>query len=320
MRLEPFGPLRVPDIGVRITHMENYLSRVASALSASSTRASVTQVTEQSGTAQDATTGGSSGSSGGSISESQITWDADDGHNHDGDELGRAITLTGDVSGTNLADTVDKLKGVPLSGAPAAGDANRFIKYDNGLVQFVYSTVAIAGDVSGTNEASVVDKLKGKALPAAPGASQDRQSLRWNNGTPAYEFARFSTLNLLGSWTKADISTLGAADAEIDNSFSNAATKTIANPMPADGAITTLSVILSGDVGGAGVSVTFTLYNNGVATAITGAVTGAAGTEDGFTTVFTPVTFSQGNRITVKAKIVGAVAAVQAVVTVWGYF
>ena len=65
----------------------------------------------------------------GEIVEAQVTWDADGGHNHDG-TVSRAITISGDASGTNLATTVTKLFNLTIA-TPAAGDDAQFLRYNH---------------------------------------------------------------------------------------------------------------------------------------------------------------------------------------------
>lgn len=180
------------------------------------------------------------------------------------------------------------------------------------------NAITLAGDVSGLNTATTVDKIKNAALPATPGASQSAQVLRWNNGTPAYEFSRFTNICPLGAWVRPDISTLAAADGDIDNAWAGVAGVVIANPMPVAGGLIALSVKLTGDVGAAGNNLIVTVYKNGVATALAATVTGGAGTEDEALATDL-ITFSQGDDIKVQARIVGAPAAVRAVAVVWGY-
>lgn len=181
------------------------------------------------------------------------------------------------------------------------------------------TAVPMSGDVTGNNQGSTVAKIQGGAITAA-GAGNDKQFIRWNNGGLTYEYAFASTLSLLGNWCRPDISTLGGADAEIENAGSTAPTKTIAHVMPVAGQLTALSVRLSGDVGAAGSDLIVTVYKNGIATTLTLTITGAAGTEDKGQATVTPVTFAAGDLVTVQAKKNGAPAAVQAVVAVWGTF
>lgn len=181
------------------------------------------------------------------------------------------------------------------------------------------TAVPMAGDASGTNQSVTVAKIQGRPIPAA-GVGNDKQFIRWNNGGLTYEYAFASTLSLLGNWCRPDISTLGGADAEIENAGSTAPTKTIAHVMPVAGQLIALSVRLSGDVGAAGNDLIVTVYKNGVATTLTLTIAGAAGTEDKGQGAVTPVTFVAGDLITVQGKKNGAPAAVQAVVAVWGTF
>lgn len=125
-------------------------------------------------------------------------------------------------------------------------------------------------------------------------------------------------LGVIGVWTRTDISTLGAADVELNNIFAGSAAVTIANPMPIAGRLRALSVKTSGDVGAAGNDLVVTVYKNGVATALTATITGGAGTENEVTTTVTPISYAAGDDITVYAKETGAAAAVQAVAVVWG--
>ena len=165
----------------------------------------------------------------------------------------------------------------------------------------------------------MVAQIEGVAI-AAPGAGNDNQFIRYQNTGPAFVYASASTLTLLGAWGKADISTLGAGDAEIDNAFSTAVTRTIADTMPLAGFLRALSVRLSADVGAAGNDLVVTVYKNGSATALTVSVVGAAGTEQSAQAAVTPIAFAAGDTVTVQAKKNGAPAAVQAVVQVWGFF
>jgi hypothetical protein len=128
-------------------------------------------------------------------------------------------------------------------------------------------------------------------------------------------------LTLLGAWTSADISALGAVDVELLNCF--AGDTALSVPMPRIGAISAIAIQLSGDVdggAGAGNDFTATVYKNGIATTILRVVAGGAGTENEGTADLTPVTFAVDDNLTVFAKETGACAAVRASVTVWGYF
>lgn len=258
-----------------------------------------------------------SSAQGTSIDESDVTFEPASGHTHDGVNS-RLITLLGDVTGTNDATLVEKIRGTPIP-APVAGDDLKFIQYVNGSVAFAYSFVTLAGDVTGPNNASVVERLRGKNLPA-PVAGNDQQAIYYNHGGPAFAYANFSALAMLGAWTQPLLTSLTGSDAEIDNSAAASPGTQVANVMPKAGALAALSVKLTGDVGGVGDDATFTVYKNGVATTITGTITGGAGTEDEFTNTFTPVAFAAGDDLTVQAKTAGSPAAVRAVALVWGFF
>ena len=231
---------------------------------------------------------------------------------------GGSDTLSGDVTGPATTNVVEQIQETPIP-APVAGSDAKFVKYDLATLAFLYAYVTMAGDVTGTNPTTTVEKIRGKNVPL-PGATEDKQALYYNNGGSAFAYARFSALTVLGAWTQVLISALGVADAEINNAWAGSATVLLANPMPKAGALVALSVKLTGDVGAAGNDLVVTVYKGGVATAVTGTISGGAGTEDEFTGTFTPVAFAAGDDITVQAKRVGTPGAVQAVVTVWGFF
>jgi hypothetical protein len=87
----------------------------------------------------------------GPIPEDQVIFDAAGGHDHSAGNS-TAVPMSGDVTGTNQAAVVVGIEGVPLSGAPAAGDDHKFIRYDLGLGQFVYSgAVMLAPDAVDRN-------------------------------------------------------------------------------------------------------------------------------------------------------------------------
>lgn len=165
-------------------------------------------------------------------------------------------------------------------------------------------------------------RIQTKDVPI-PTIAAHLKFLRYDNDLNAFIFIGFGELFMqgmtcLGAWTKTDISTLGAGDAEIDNSWAGSATVLISNTMPQAGTVSALGIKLTGDVGAAGNDVTFTVYKNGVATTLTATIAGAAGTEDEAAVTVTPIAFVAGDNLTVQAKKVGAPAAVQAVAVVFG--
>lgn len=300
MNLE-FYPLHSPNSDQRLRHLERWASLISGRV------------------AQEAPTQSAfaSGSGSGQIPESEVIFDPDTGHTHEGG-TSSLITLAGDVTGLNDATTVERIRNTPIP-APVGGNDQQFIKYDNGTTAFVYDFVPLAGDVTGDNPTTTVEKIRNVTIPA-PVAGNNGQVVYYNHGGPAFAYANVSSLTMLGAWTHADISTLAVGDAEIGNSFAAAAAVLIANPMPRSGSFSGLTVKLTGDVGGAGNDLIVTVYKNGVASAVTVTILGGAGVENEATIMTTPVTFVATDDITVQAKIVGTPAAVRAVAVVWGAF
>jgi hypothetical protein len=249
------------------------------------------------------------------IPETQVLFDTSTGHNHDGTDS-TLITLAGDVSGTNAATTVDKIKNVAVT-APVAGDDEKFLSYEHSGPSYTWDFVTLAGDVTGTNPTTSVVRIQGKDI-AAPAAGNDEQAVTWDQGSDDFVYRDFTRMTLLGAWTSADISALGTTDVEILNCFTS--DTVLSNPMPVAGKLRGISIKLSGDVGGAGNDFTATAYLNGSPTTLTATVTGGAGTENEAVATVTPVTFAAGDDLAVFAKETGTAAAVRATVLIWGFF
>jgi len=175
----------------------------------------------------------------------------------------------------------------------------------------------LAGDVSGMATATTVNRIQNIPI-AAPTSAEDEKAVVYDHGTVALVYRTFTTMTLLGAWTQADISALGAADAEIANAC--AGDTNLANVMPAAGFLESISVKLSGDVGAAGNDLVVSVYINGVVSTLTASVVGGAGTEVEAVATVTPIAFAVSDDITVQAKKVGTPAAVRAAVQVWGRF
>ena len=103
------------------------------------------------------------------------------------------LPLAGDVSGTTSSNSVDKLKGRPVSSTiPANGDA---LIFQNGTwspapAPSGGTVTALSGDVAGAPNATSVDRLKGRTLSAA--APQSGQVLTFDNGQWTPKTASFS--------------------------------------------------------------------------------------------------------------------------------
>jgi len=219
---------------------------------------------------------------------------------------GSGGSIFGDVNGSLNASVVDAIKNVPFSGDPVTGDDRRFIVYDDTALQFQYS---------------VIDKIQGKDI-ALPAIAQDRQVILWDDAADDYIYVDVTQLTPLGSWTSADISALGGTDVEIPNAWIDGTTN-LANVLPIAGELVGIGVQLSGDVdggAGAGNDLVVTAYIDGSSTALTVTVVGGAGTEDEAFTTVTPVSFSAGANLTVRAREVGSCAAVVAGVVIYGRF
>lgn len=76
-----------------------------------------------------------SAGTGGLIPETTVVFDAADGHDHDGTDS-KLITLAGDVSGTNAATSVDKVKAVDAP-VPASTDDGKKLQYLHSSVDYV---------------------------------------------------------------------------------------------------------------------------------------------------------------------------------------
>ena len=125
MPQDPFFPRRSYDLDERLQQIETYLSH-------SSGRQTISNIaTAQAQQVASSVIVGSGGGTSGSIPESRVTFDPTGGHNHDG-AISRKITLLGDVTGFNTADTVVKIQSTTIA-APVAGDDQRFIKFVNAL-------------------------------------------------------------------------------------------------------------------------------------------------------------------------------------------
>jgi hypothetical protein len=90
VRFRPFNANRTLDPDPRFRQIENFLSDLSNALSPTGSRSAITAITQETaGSSADATggTGGGSGGGGsiGTIPESQVIFDPEEGHDHDGD-------------------------------------------------------------------------------------------------------------------------------------------------------------------------------------------------------------------------------------------
>lgn len=70
--------------------------------------------------------------------ESEVEFFATDGHDHT--TSGTAVPLASDLSGTNQAATVIRLRNVPLP-APVAGDTGKAVTYNHAGLTFAYAAV-----------------------------------------------------------------------------------------------------------------------------------------------------------------------------------
>ncbi|HEU4754653.1 MAG TPA: hypothetical protein VFU47_16205 [Armatimonadota bacterium] len=152
-----------------------------------------------------------------------------------------------------------------------------------------------------------------------PGAGHD------HDGENSKQVAGASILNppwdgMLGAWAKNDISLLGTSDEEIYAAFSKAADDLMSVTLPKAGVLSALSVFLDGDLGGAGDSLTLSVYLNGSASALTLTLAGTAGSDvKGYAAG--SVAFAAGSAITVFArKDSGTLASRKLSAFVWGRF
>lgn len=97
--------------------------------------------------------------------------------------------LGGDASGVFDANTVDKIKGVPVLAANAATDNGKVLTLDGGTWKAKSlpappppSPLAMTGDVSGFTNASTVDKIKGVQVLAANATADEGKVLTLEGG------------------------------------------------------------------------------------------------------------------------------------------
>jgi hypothetical protein len=180
-----------------------------------------------------------------------------------------------------------------------------------------YVPATLGGDVTGAATATTVTKIRGRAI-AQPGASEDFKVPQYQNGGTSFAWVSIATICPIGVWGVADVSALTTSDVESPNAWSQGS-QVIGVQMPAAGAIEWLDILTSGDVGAVGQNLTVTVYKNGVATALSGTLSGGAGTETKLLQGV-QVTFNQADLITVQAKRVSTPNAVSATFTLFGWF
>lgn len=176
-------------------------------------------------------------------------------------------------------------------------------------------TPSAGGDVTGALTANTVTKIRGRAI-TQPGSGEDQMVPRYNHGTTAMVWSATTGIVPIGVWGVADVSALTTSDVESPNAWTQGST-VLGVQMPGAGTIEWLSILTSGDLGAAGQNLTVTVYRNGVATALSGTLSGGAGTETKLLQGV-QVTFSQADVITVFAKRVSTPNAVSATFTLYG--
>lgn len=160
-------PHRSRDLEARIRAIENQLVLVSVAPQSESEEGGTVVVSP-------------SGSSPTILPEESIDFDAGDGHNHDGEDS-TPVDLTGDVTGTNTANVVEKARGVDFPN-PVAGDDWKFLSYLHSSVDYVlrhptFKNVTKTADYTATLDDFVifVDATGGNViitLPTALAATQ----------------------------------------------------------------------------------------------------------------------------------------------------
>jgi hypothetical protein len=115
--ISQFVPHRSQDEQARIRHVENYLVELSqAALNLSSSG------------------GGGGGTIGLPIPESEVSFEASEGHNHDGVNS-TPVPMEGDVTGTNIASVVEKARGIPLP-IPTSLDEHQFLMYNDTTLSY----------------------------------------------------------------------------------------------------------------------------------------------------------------------------------------
>lgn len=151
----PFSPLRGMGSEARIQQIENFLAQLEGARGSSSAGLvgvpAVLPPAEQ-------------------IPEDQVEFDSSTGHDHYND--GTYVPVYGDVSGTNAAVSVDKIKAVPVD-APVAGDDGQFLRFNNGAGTLSWETPVVGivvqeGDSTVAAAATTVDFGAGFDVTESP--------------------------------------------------------------------------------------------------------------------------------------------------------
>lgn len=99
---------------------------------------------------------------------------------------GGPTILDGDVTGVTVDNTVEKIRNVTIP-APAAGDDEKFVKYQNGTPAYEYSHI---------------DRIQNVPI-SAPVAGDDRKHITYVHGSVAFGYAHpsFKTRTETGNYT-----------------------------------------------------------------------------------------------------------------------
>jgi hypothetical protein len=207
----------------------------------------------------------------GQVAHSELTGiGANDHHNQQHALVGADHTASGLTTGHVLTAT-----GATTFAFQAPGTSSNALLDGSAHTDTAAAAVSVGALVYGNNDP------KWDALPAG----SDGQVLSLAAGLPVWSDASTTSADapqILGSWAREDISTLGGSGApdELFNAWSKGANDLVSFAAGFPGSMRRLHIDLTADVGGAGDDVTAVVYKNGVATAFTVTLAGTAGTDE----------------------------------------
>jgi hypothetical protein len=204
-------------------------------------------------------------------------------------------------------------------------------------------TSTLSGDVTGPAGGNTVERVRNQSIAAGTGTAQlhvfngtsweigpsgsfpsdgsQRVGMSYDNLTGTFKMRDMTAFNVLGCWGVASIAALGGVAAEIPNTWSVGGAANIPITPFGDFFMWGMGVMLSGDMGGVGDSLTVTVYKNGVATGLTFTLNGTAGADYGFNTgLGSPTKLVNTDRVTIYASVAGAPAAVSMIAYILGTY
>lgn len=224
------------------------------------------------------------------------------------DESGAGTGLAADGA-TNLGG------GDPGGGGSPESTSNPLLDADHH--EDTAAATPVAGDLIYADAAALWDRL---------GIGNEGDVNTVVSGLPAWAAPSVptpgSSLAPLGAWARDSIQSVGTSGDgdEMFNTWAKGANDTIQNGMPAAGSVAYLTIDTAGDMGDAGDVVTAKLYKNGSATALTVTLTGDAGTVMHARSSGSPISFAQGDTLTIYCVKSGSPKNTPGHVIPWGSF